>query len=629
MAAPIIAGEAARQEAIHRLGLDSDVVDVGLDELTQLAAHICEAPIALITVLEASRQRIVAWAGTNIGEIGRDEAFCGHTIAGDEMLVVPDATVDPRFAALELVVGPLHVRFYAGVPLRTSDGQAVGTLCVLDRRPRELTAAQRLALRVLARNVTLQLEARAAQLADRERAAQLLQLDAWFDDTPVGLHSIDGTATFRRINPTALRWLGYPRDEIVDRRTLFDLLQPQDVAWVREVFEAGVRRGRIERLDVDLVRRDGTLLPVTIDDVFVRDAAERVVGSRSVMVVRGGGERTAEIPIVTDAVARQLTAVLESISDAFVALDRDFVYTYVNRRAAALFGRAPGELVGRHIWTEFPEGVGQPFYHAYHRARAERIPLQIEARYEPWNRWFENRIYPSPDGGLAIFFTEITERVTRTGQLRELSARLIQVREEEAARLAREIHDGLGQLLTVLKLDVAWLRARGAGDPAIAGKLDGMSKVIDELIAAIRRMATDLRPAALEDLGLAPACEALAAEFERRSGVVTEVIARDGDLPIGGAATTALFRIVQESLSNVARHAGARRVQIEVRVDAGHVVVEILDDGRGITPEEARDPRAIGLLGMRERALQLGGTVEIGPGPTGGTRVVASIPAGA
>lgn len=115
--------------------------------------------------------------------------------------------------------------------------------------------------------------------------------------------------------------------------------------------------------------------------------------------------------------------ILERITDGFVALDRDWRYTYVNRRAAELFGRQPQELIGKHIWTEFPEGVGQPFHRAYERAMAERISIQIEEYYAPWGRWFENRIYPSPDG-ISIFFQEITERKRNQATLKSSEERL-------------------------------------------------------------------------------------------------------------------------------------------------------------------------------------------------------------
>lgn len=116
-------------------------------------------------------------------------------------------------------------------------------------------------------------------------------------------------------------------------------------------------------------------------------------------------ERTAEL----EQAQRRITRILESISDAFVSLDADWHYTYVNTKAGELFDHKPEDLIGKHIWTEFPEGVGQPFYHAYHQAMAEQTPIELEAYYPPWERWFENRIHPSKDG-LCIFFHDITER---------------------------------------------------------------------------------------------------------------------------------------------------------------------------------------------------------------------------
>jgi PAS domain S-box-containing protein len=121
------------------------------------------------------------------------------------------------------------------------------------------------------------------------------------------------------------------------------------------------------------------------------------------------------IPPVNDPAASQEPYhLLERVSDAVVALNLDWRYTYVNRQAAGLFGRKPEELIGRHIWTEFPEGVGQPFHLAYEKAMAEQVVIQMENYYQPWDRWFENRIYPSPDG-LSIFFHEITERKRAAG----------------------------------------------------------------------------------------------------------------------------------------------------------------------------------------------------------------------
>src|SRR5205085_10298678 len=128
------------------------------------------------------------------------------------------------------------------------------------------------------------------------------------------------------------------------------------------------------------------------------DALKRGEEERARLLARAQSARAE-----AEAAHRQIESTLERVSDAFVALDTDWRYTYVNQQAGELFGRRPEDLIGKPIWTEFPEGVGQPFYRAYHKAVAEQVPIQLEDYYPPWDRWFENRIYPSPDG-LSIFF---------------------------------------------------------------------------------------------------------------------------------------------------------------------------------------------------------------------------------
>jgi PAS domain S-box-containing protein len=147
--------------------------------------------------------------------------------------------------------------------------------------------------------------------------------------------------------------------------------------------------------------------------------------------------------------------VLERVSDGLVALDRRWCYTYVNSQAASLFGRRPEDLIGRHIWTEFPEGVGQPFHLAYERAMAEQIFIQVESCYEPWNRWFENRIFPSPDG-LSIFFHEITQR-KRAEQEAQASTRLLRGQNDVLELIASgtPLHQTLDLLLRVIEAQCA------------------------------------------------------------------------------------------------------------------------------------------------------------------------------
>src|SRR6185437_16101034 len=150
----------------------------------------------------------------------------------------------------------------------------------------------------------------------------------------------------------------------------------------------------------------------------------------------------------------ELERILERVSDGFVALDRAWRYRYGNGSGGRLLGREAASLIGKHIWTEFPEGRGQRFQLAYQQAIDEQRPIHLREHYPPWDRWFENRIYPSPDG-LSIFFTDVTEQQkiqdelrASAAELRALATRLSEIREEERRVIARELHDQVGQALT-------------------------------------------------------------------------------------------------------------------------------------------------------------------------------------
>jgi len=174
----------------------------------------------------------------------------------------------------------------------------------------------------------------------------------------------------------------------------------------------------------------------------------------------------------TEEIRRQLAHLIERVSDGFVALDNDWRYTYVNTKAGQLFGRKPEELIGKHIWAEFPEGVGQPFYHAYYKAVAEQTPIELEAYYPPWNLWFENRIYPSKDG-LSIFFHDITERKQAEEQIqRQLD--MLQALYAGAYKLTESMdYSGIAESVTrlcveALGVQLAWLgRAEADGSVSL------------------------------------------------------------------------------------------------------------------------------------------------------------------
>lgn len=210
-------------------------------------------------------------------------------------------------------------------------------------------------------------------------------------------------------------------------------------------------------------------------------------------------------------------------------------------------------------------------------------------------------------------------------KLRALAAHLISVREQERAHVAREIHDELGQVLTGLKMDIAWL-GRQLQDGALRDKTDSIGRIVDSTVHTVRRIATRLRPEVLDDMGLVAAVGWQATDFQKRTGIRCRVVLPPESEAFPEDVAVTVFRIFQEILTNVARHARASRVDVVLARDGERLVLEVADNGIGIKQEETDKKLSLGLLGMQERALRLGGTVEVSGASGQGTRVAVSIP---
>jgi PAS domain S-box-containing protein len=223
--------------------------------------------------------------------------------------------------------------------------------------------------------------------------------------------------------------------------------------------------------------------------------------------------------------------------------------------------------------------------------------------------------------------TTVAELKESSRQLQALAANLESAREEERTRIARELHDQLGQALTAMKFDLAWLTDRlGQKDATLAQKTKTVTAQMDTMIKTVRRIATELRPGMLDDLGLAASIEWQARDFEKRTGIVCAVSISAEDSPLTRAQSVALFRIFQEALTNVARHAGAQHIEAKLSATSDTVTLQVHDDGRGIQAHEITGLHSLGLLGMRERAKRLGGAFDIQGAPADGTIVTVSIP---
>ena len=284
--------------------------------------------------------------------------------------------------------------------------------------------------------------------------------------------------------------------------------------------------------------------------------------------------------------------------------------------------------VSRRPLAELREGRGPSFeiQKRYRRKDGSLIWASVHASMVPGTR------------SIPRFLMAIVENITERKraqeelqhsfeQLRALTARLQVIREEERKSVAREIHDELGQALTAIKIDLASLMRESPADEQQQRKrADSILELVDQTIQSVRRISTELRPGILDDLGLVAALEWAAEEFQARTGTRCRLDLPGDDIEIDQECATAMFRIFQETLTNVARHANASEVGVRLAKENGHLTLEVHDNGRGIGKEQLAGGRSLGLLGMRERAALLGGELVILGAPEKGTTVRVRIP---
>lgn len=339
---------------------------------------------------------------------------------------------------------------------------------------------------------------------------------------------------------------------------------------------------------------------------------------------------------------------IESVMDAIVAVDDTHAICLFNPAAEAMFGYKAQDMLGRSLSDLIPERLRPAhdqhvsrFMHSDVASRTMSWAPQLEVtgrRSDGTEFPIESTISQTWIGNskqLTAVLRDATERrrfetdlQQNNQQLRQLSAALQNVREEERARIARELHDELGQQLTGLKLDLSWLANRlKEGREANPDKVLEMRQALDLAIKSVRRISTELRPLILDDLGFAEAVRWQAAEIEKRSGLTVLMDLQDAEYIVDDGLATALFRIVQESLTNVIRHAKASTVTIGLhRVDA-HMVLTVCDDGQGL-PHHLKQG-GIGLVSMRERATAFGGRFSIVNNSEQGATVQVIVPVAA
>lgn len=390
------------------------------------------------------------------------------------------------------------------------------------------------------------------------------------------------------------------------------------------------------------------------------DGEERTVHSRGRVVRGGNGEPLRLIGMSQDVTRQEKAAELlreserrfrqlaENIDEVFWVVDVDREESlYVSPAYERVWGRSR-ETLRQNMWA-FMDAVieeDRPLLREFNqaeRARATEVTYRIR-RPDGTIRWIYDRAFPVQDeagrvyrvAGIAHDITEQKQAEATLAQqqdeLRALAERANEVREQEAVRISRELHDELGQALTALTFDVANVQRQVTSVPTngegsdLATPLQRIQQRLHDTIETTHRICTELRPAMLDQLGLAAAIEWQAKEFEGRTGILCDLILPTEEPALSNSAATATFRILQEVLTNVARHSKATEVRIELAYDKNELRLDVTDNGKGAADAEISRAGRLGILGIRERALAVGGGVEIGALPGRGTLVSLRLP---
>ncbi len=424
-------------------------------------------------------------------------------------------------------------------------------------------------------------------------------------------------------------------------------IHPEDRAKVDAAFLSSLDMRSPAQIEYRVVMRDGRVKVIEERwQVFHNEQGKpvRLVGACLDITER----RQTEEQIRT--AHQRLSYLVENSPLAVVEWDSDFRVQRWSHHAEELFGWRAEEVMGL-LHTDWP------FVHPDDEPAVARIiagllhgtelnNFSINRNYTKNGRvvyceWYNSAMLER-DGGLASILSlvhDVTQRkqaeeavLQSQQQLRVLSSHMETLREQERTRISREIHDELGQMLTGLKMDLRWMENSldAFGDDRrlnpILDKLVAAAELTGAILKTVQRIATELRPGVLDKLGLPSALQFEAAEFEKRSGIPCR-ISGPSDLPsMSGKVSTAFFRIFQEALTNVSRHAKATAVEAEIQVEAGGYRLEIKDNGSGITRGDLDKPSSLGLLGMQERARLLGGNVSFARRLGGGTAVTVQIP---
>jgi PAS domain S-box-containing protein len=441
---------------------------------------------------------------------------------------------------------------------------------------------------------------------------------------------------FTFVSKKAEQILGFPVEQWIYEKDFWTShMHPDDREWTMEYCLRATREKRKHDFEYRMIASDGSIVWLR-DIVTVISEHDKPIQLRGIMVNITENKK-AEEEISYNA------SLLENVSDAILSLDPERRIMSWNKASEQMYGYSKEEVLGRRIPEivvfEFPGTNNEAVFKEVYEKGSWKGEINF---VHPKNgrqiivlgyiNLLKNR-----EGNITGFIAtskDITDRKhvenalnERTEQLRELSTHLQEIREEERTNIAREIHDELGQQLTGLKMDITWLKKRvKTEDPVIKNKFAESIKLIDASVKTIRRIVTELRPSIIDDLGLNAAVEWHVVDFGKKLGLHIEYENDFDDEHIKPAISIGLFRILQESLTNIAKHAQAKNVSIKIGQVNDTIHLCVKDDGVGFDTKVRQIDKTFGLLGIKERANKMDGECFIESGPGEGTKIEVRIP---
>jgi PAS domain S-box-containing protein len=436
-------------------------------------------------------------------------------------------------------------------------------------------------------------------------------------DYAIFMLDADGYITTWNIG--AQRIKGYESEEIIGEHfSIFYTDEDIERGHPDEELRIAAADGSYEEEGIR-VRKDGAHFWASVLITALRDEEGDLRGFAKVtrdITARKVAEERDRLLTREQAALERATDILESISDAFFAIDGERHFTYINGKAEQFWGLSRDELLGKNIWEEFPKAVGSEYYRQIQRAMEEGVTTEFEARFPVLGAWVAGRAYPSREG-LSVYFQDVTERKRAEESLRRVT-------EAERKRIARDLHDGVLQdfSYTTAAIGMMVLQAK---DAKLREQLQAAVDAVRRGTQSLREVVNDLR---LEDEEERPFPEMVGAlvrrsrTMARRLQISLEVEEEVPSAPLGETGTQ-VSRIIQEALTNARRHSEARRVSVSVKMDRDELLVDVSDDGRGFGSESSP---GVGLSSMRERAALIGGELEIESEVEQGTRVRLRVP---